>query len=153
MIIQCPLYFFGQGMDDFKLCSETLYEIQSYDVCTYDDAGPIIFSSDKINSIYQAHYDLHFDFLDSISFNRPDSGRLIRFWYIDENGKKSRMDRSIYELYNAKDIFEKLNEQIWGIVSKWTFIITNLPKSSWTLEPEPKDLWIDFVFSIDSSMP
>jgi len=91
--------------------------------------------------------------LDSISFNRPDSGRLIRFWYIDENGKKSRMDRSIYELYNAKDIFEKLNEQIWEIVSKWTFIITNLPKSSWTLEPEPKDLWIDFVFSIDSSMP
>lgn len=153
MIIQCPLYVFGQQMDNFKLCSETSTLFLSYDVCTYDDTEPIIFFSDTFNSIYEAFYDLHFDFLDTLSFHRPDSGQLIRFWYIDKNGGKSRIDRSNCELHNAKDIFERLNEQLWGIVSKWTFIITDVTNSSWPLEPEPKDVWIDFVFSIATSKP
>lgn len=153
MIVQCPLYVLGQQMDDFKHCSETWTFFSCYDVCTYDDTGPIIFISDTFNSIYEAYYDLHFNSLDTISFNRPDSGQLIRFWYIDKNGEKSRMDRSIYELYNAKDIFEKLNGQIWEIVSKWNFQITDIIDPSWSLDPEPKDVWIDFVFSIASSKP
>lgn len=153
MIIQYPLCVLGQQMDDFKLCSETSTLFLSYDVCTYDDTVPIIFFSDTFNSIYEAHYDLHFDLLDTLSFNRPDRGQLIRYWYIDKNGEKSRMDRSVYELYNAKELFEELNDQIWQIVSKWNFKITEITNSSWPLDPEPKDVWIDFVFSIATSKP
>lgn len=155
IIVQIPFFVLGQQKDDFRHCSETWSQFQPYDVCTYDDTlGSVFLSSDEFNSIYKVYYDLHFSSLDTNIFNRPDSGQLIRFWYIDENGDNSRMDMTNYELYNAKEIFEKLNDQIWEIVSNWKFYVT--PYYSYTylsVFPEQKDVWIDFNIPISSKRP
>lgn len=149
LILQLPIYIFGQQVEETKLCSETFAQFFPYDVCTYDDTlGSVFFHSEFFNSIYNAYYELHFNTLDTFILNKPDTGSLTRFWYLDESGKKSWIDLSNDELYDVEEEFEKLDEQIWETVSKWRFFITNPNNSFYTIESNPKDIWVDFVIPI-----
>lgn len=156
ILVQIPFSLLGQQEDVFKHCLYDGWSLtMSYNVCTQSDTiGFIRFVEKDYYQIYESQYTLHFKTLDtSISYS-PDTGNLVRFWFIDTNGHKVRIDLTNYEFYyNAKEVFEELNRQIWETISKWRFYITDLPKPDWPLEPEPKNIDIDIRIIINCTKP